>query len=153
MRLLQHAVAFVENQCGKHDAETSSYSTENGVRIEAWNVEMGMLCKLYTYLGTSDTDSPNAIFYYKKIIEILGPWILQITPIERSRIDVLTEEQIEVILNTALRIEVNLSLCYLSLHDLDQAQYYQEQSVLHAKQLKEGENKIKKLYDTMKCKN
>jgi hypothetical protein len=137
--LLQHSAIFVENQCGKRIVGTSSYLRNNGDRIDAWNVEVGFLVQIYNKLGCFD--SSNSISYYHQSLAILYTW--------KERIDVLTEEQTNLIFNFLSNTESNLCKRYKKVKDWDKAIHYQEQSIVHAKQLKDREDKIKRVYSYM----
>jgi tetratricopeptide (TPR) repeat protein len=68
---------------------------------------------------------------------------------EKDRIIVFTEDQIDYLFLQLSNTECNLNVSYKDVKDWDKAIHYQEQSILHAKQLKDGEDKIKKVYECM----
>jgi tetratricopeptide (TPR) repeat protein len=145
IRLLQHAAAFAENQVVQCVVGTSSYSRDNGERINAWNVDVGVFCMIYNNLGYHD--SSNTISYHQKSIAILECWIVQISLTKGDRIDILTEKEIECLYEILSSTETNLATRYEQVEDWDKAIHYQEQSILHAKQIKDGEDKIKTVYN------
>jgi tetratricopeptide (TPR) repeat protein len=58
-------------------------------------------------------------------------------------------EKIEDLLNRISEIELNLVEVYKTLNDFDKALHHCEQSVYHAKQMKGGEKKTKKVFDIL----
>lgn len=140
IRLLRHALAFLENQFGMRIAGKSSYLRENGDRIDAWQVESVSFCDINNKLGYHDFS--NKVSYYQKSLGIYGPWVAQISLSEKDRIDVLMEEKIEILYEMFSQTEYNLS--YRKQKYLNKAIYYQEQSILH-----DGEDKIKTVYDML----
>jgi hypothetical protein len=64
-----------------------------------------------------------------------------------EKIDILTEELMNHFFGKLSRAESNLTAGYMKVKDWDKAIHYQEQSILHAKLLKDGEEKIKRAYD------
>jgi hypothetical protein len=68
-----------------------------------------------------------AIHYYLKALGILEPWIVQIALSDTVRVDVLTEEKIEELLEKVSSTESNLCIIYSKLNDWDKAQNYFEQ--------------------------
>jgi tetratricopeptide (TPR) repeat protein len=157
--LLGHTAAFAEHQFGKRIAGKANYERNNGDCISAWDVEIYILCNLYRELHkiiTSRDDSDNAkdfltkgISYLQKSIEILEFWILQIGLNERERAYVLTVEKIDCLFDLMSLTEFHLGLNYRELKDMDKALHYSEQSVYHAKQMKEGEIKTKRVFDAL----
>jgi hypothetical protein len=71
----------------------------------------------------------------------LESWIVQINLTEGDRIDILTDEGIEFLYSILSQTENNLSVRYYQVKDWDKAVHYQEQSILHLKQKKDGEDK------------
>lgn len=147
-RLLEYAVTLAENQFGKRIAGISLHARKNGGRIDAWNVEIDTLYKIHSKLGYHNL-SPNDIPYYKKALEILDPWILQIDLSELEQIDVLSKEQIHHLFQILSETESTLRVGYRKIYDLDDAKHYQEQAIIHLKRLKEGEDKIKRVFDNL----
>jgi tetratricopeptide (TPR) repeat protein len=76
-------------------------------------------------------------------------WIDQIGLSERERIDFLDEEKIETLLMLKSRTEHSLSACHANLKDFDKAHHHCDQSISYAKQMKEGEEKRKWVYETL----
>jgi hypothetical protein len=144
IRLLQHAATFTKSQFGKRVKESASYSRDDGDCVDAWNVEINVLNHIYNKLGYQD--SSNRISYYQKSLKILGPWIEQICLSEGDRTNIFDEEQISYLYDSLSKTESNLSAGYREIRDWDKAKYYQEQSILHAKLMKEGEDKIKSVF-------
>jgi hypothetical protein len=83
--------------------------------------------------------------YFQKSPLILKLWIVQIS----LRIDALSIEQIDDFFRLLSTTEADLTVDYEKVNDWEKAIYYQEQSILHAKQLKEGKKKIKIVYDSL----
>lgn len=150
--LLEHAAIFAGHQFDQRIMGSVYLSRENGDRIEAWEVEMGILYKLYgKFINKimSCNDSGNmqdcwtsAIPYNLKRLALLESWMLQILSMER--VD-MTLEMLELLFDRRSTLETELSVGYTLLNDWDKVQFYCEQSVSHAKLLKEGETKIKKV--------
>jgi hypothetical protein len=148
IRLLQHAATFTKNQFGERIESiegTLSYKRDNSNCIPSWNVEINLLYDIHNRLGYYN--STNKISYREKSLTILEPWIAQINLNERDRIVILTEERIEYVFGVSSNTESNLSLSYSQLQDWEKARYYQEQSILHAKLMTDGEDKIMKVFD------
>jgi hypothetical protein len=76
-------------------------------------------------------------------------WINQIGLSEGERIDFLDEEKIQILLTTVSWTEQSFSLCHTNLSDFNKAHHHCDQSIYYAKQLKEGEEKRKWVYDTL----
>jgi tetratricopeptide (TPR) repeat protein len=147
IRLMQHAATFTKNQFGEHIERTSHYFRENGDSIDAWEVEIDILYQIYERLGYHD--SSNRISYYQKSLAILESWVEQISVSEGNRIVVLTEKKIDYLYYKLSMTETNLSVSYKDVKDWDKAIHYQEQSILHAKLIKNGEKKIKNVYNSL----
>lgn len=144
IRLLQHALTFAQNQFGERIAGTSLYSKGKEDRIDVWDVEMNLLSKIYDKFGYYD--SSNVMYYYQKSLTILGPWIVQIGLSEIGRTDVLTELKVYYLFGLLSNTEFNLGVLHSQPNDWDKARHYIEQSILHGKQMKEGEDKVEKVY-------
>jgi hypothetical protein len=82
VKLLEHAAAFAEHQFGKRVEGKASYGRDDGACIDAREVEITILCAIYTKLGdhfsspdNGDIDNcwMNAIAYYQKVLTVLEP--------------------------------------------------------------------------------
>jgi tetratricopeptide (TPR) repeat protein len=136
------------------------YERGNGDCITTRNAELDPLYETYSLLGEKIVYSDNggdlyrwtkAIPYFLKALAILEPWIAQIALSDIDRIDVLTEEQIEDLLEISSKTELSLSRGNIKLNNWDKSQHYYDQCVFHAKQLKEVEIKIKIVFDALSC--
>lgn len=156
IKLLEHAVVFAEHQYRKRIEGKAYYERDNGDNIDNWEVEINILCRIYTTLGKS-ISSPdnngddvkdcliNAISNYQKSLTILGRWIVELTFGEKERTNFPTQEMIDYLLDVLSMLEYDLSRSYRSVNGLDNAQHYSEQSIVHEKQMKEGEMRIERL--------
>lgn len=154
VKLLEHAATFAEQQYGKRITGNRVDENNTGDHVDNWQVEINSLLEISTHLGQfilfcDDGDESEdswkfAIFYLQKSLALLNPWMLQINLTETERIDVLTEEMIE--LSTTERY---LSCNYMKLNDWENAQHHMQQYILFAKKLKEGKTKIESVCNAL----
>jgi tetratricopeptide (TPR) repeat protein len=153
VRLLKHTATFGEHQFGNRIAGESAYKRDNGDCIKNWDVEICILFGIYGllehYVSISDATMKNAIPYYEKTLALLKPWEAQIDLSERERIDDLDEEKIDMLLNMLYSTENNLIKGYGQLKNWDKAEHHCKQSIFHAKQMKGGQMRIRRVFDAL----
>lgn len=148
-KLLQHTAAFAEHQFGKRIAGKADYQRENGNCLDNWIVEISILSSIYIKLGEHisavDHTMKNSIPYYLKALAVFEPWIVQIDLSASERTDILDEQQTELLRDLQSKIEGNLSKAYGQVPDWDKAEYFRKQSIFHAKKMKAGEMRVKRV--------
>jgi tetratricopeptide (TPR) repeat protein len=159
VRLLYHLAAFAEHQFGKRVPGTSSYSRDVSDSIENWEVEMVTLYTIYVLLAKHEAFEhyggnvrhywTNLMPIFLKSVEMLEPWIYQIGLSESERVDVISEKNIDVLLHAILSMERSLVTGYRVLNNLDKAHHYSKQAIFHAKQIRDGEERARDLFDAL----
>jgi tetratricopeptide (TPR) repeat protein len=75
--------------------------------------------------------------------------MLQIDLEEGERTDGLTDQQVNLLFYYLSLTEYYLSVSYRKLNDSDKALHYIEKSVFHAKQMKEGELRVRRVFQML----
>jgi tetratricopeptide (TPR) repeat protein len=144
---LEHALTFAEYQFGKQDALNDLCIRDNGERFGSWEVEVEFFSHIYEELGVQvmicvegDVKEDcliKSLTYWEKSATILESWIVKIN---------MNDERIYNLFYKLSIMERNIAIIYKNLKHWDKVQHFREQSVYHAKQMKEGELKIKVLF-------
>jgi hypothetical protein len=120
IRLLHHAARFTNRQFGKRVEGSSTYSRDDGSRLNIWEVEINLLFTIYDLFGyhtspSNNIGTGNEIPYYQKCLSILGYWMNQFNLCEEQQTQVLSEDMRDNIFQKLSMTEYNLNISYKKL--------------------------------------
>lgn len=161
-RILQHTLSIALYQYGERSfGYAYRIREENGVKLGNFYIEILILNRIYTELGSlfllfADSSTSNkAVYFLTKSLQLLFPWKNQLELLVIDRIDAIDEEKSDFLYECMLKTDCLLAGCYyqkIESQDWGKAICYSDFAICYALKIGEVEKRTECLYNCMICK-
>jgi hypothetical protein len=158
-RILYHFLSYAEFQFGNRILGQTYRERGDFGRIDNFQVEINIMIPIYQRSinvfiddqSLSKIDRNNIVLpYYEKVLEILKPWSLCLDLDAADRVERLSNDQIDDILNYLSEVERNLSLICSDKNQFEISENHCQRSLSYARRYnEEGESKTTLLLDSL----
>jgi hypothetical protein len=160
IRMLQHLLLFAEYQFGKGVAGNHYREMENGDRISNWIVEIDFLNEIITDLAdlygwnvslSIMSRDYMASPYLERSLSILNPWLINLDSDSSNRMNSLSKDQIDRLLDELIYTEQNVATLTGNRRQFDVMEGHCQRCLVYSRKYAlEGEKKTTSIFTALR---